>query len=334
MTENNRDEYLKQYTKDHKEEIRATKRKSYHKLKNQPEKVAYKEKYYEENKETILARSKEWKEKNKDYVKEQSKEYKEKNKEIIKIKNKEYKDKNKESIKIKNAEYRETHRKGIKRISKIKYAEKQITFLDGKYTKKSKIPKEDIINLLGGKCAQCNITDLDTLTVDHINNDGAKDKKEMNLNSSIKQVKKLIKEGWSLEQLKEKFQVLCWNHNCAKSYRGYFDLLDTELTYKQRWRLKLLREAYDLFGPCKTCDDTNLKYLTISHVHDDGAERKRNGEKCGTDLLNEFRKINWNESIKEDFCLECFNCNCSRQVRKQRNSSQRGINLTSPPHQP
>jgi hypothetical protein len=318
MTENNRDEYLKQYAQDHKEEIRATKRKSYHKLKNQPEKIEYRKEYYKKNKKPIQKRTKIWKEENKEEKKKKDKEYREKNKASIKIKRKEYKEKNKEVIKAKNAEYRNANRDEINEKNRAYLDGKRIKFLDGKYTKKSKIPKEDVINLLGGKCARCNITNLDMLTIDHINNEGHADRKEMKLNGALRQVKRLIKQGWSLEQLKEKFQVLCYNHNCAKSYRNYWDLSDKELSYKQRWRVKIWKEAYSFFGSCKTCGDPDIKFLTLSHVNDDGSERRKNGERMGTDLLIEFRGKNWPESIKKDFCLECWNCNCSRQVKKQR----------------
>jgi hypothetical protein len=80
----------------------------------------------------------------------------------------------------------------------------------------------------------------------------------------------------------------------------------------QKFRIKLQKEAFNFFGPCKTCGDTNLTHLTISHIHDNGAEKRKNREGGGTKLLQKFRNLGWPESLKEDYCLECFSCNCSK----------------------
>lgn len=59
------------------------------------------------------------------------------------------------------------------------------------------------------QCAQCNITDLDMLTIDHINNDGKIHRDQYGGKDSMANI--LRKEGYP-----PGFQVLCFNHNIKK----------------------------------------------------------------------------------------------------------------------
>jgi hypothetical protein len=173
---------------------------------------------------------------------------------------------------------------------------------------------------LGGECAMCGAKDPKLLTIDHIHNDGNVDRRRNGRSGGhafTLYVYQLIKKGISPQDLKKNYQLLCWNHNCTKTHRFYFDLPERELTYHQKRDICLWKEAYDFFGPCKTCGETDLRYLTVSHIHDNGAEKRRDGEKTGAGLLSKFRVQGWPESIKEDYCLECFNCNCSRGTKKK-----------------
>lgn len=58
----------------------------------------------------------------------------------------------------------------------------------------------------------CCISDLDMLCLDHINNNGAKHRKEMNIGSGIDTYRWLIKNAFP-----EGYQDLCWNHNTKKN---------------------------------------------------------------------------------------------------------------------
>ena len=62
-------------------------------------------KYYQENKEKVLAYHKQYYEQNKDKVKEQKKAYYEQNKDKLNEANKQYREQNKEAIKEKRKEY-------------------------------------------------------------------------------------------------------------------------------------------------------------------------------------------------------------------------------------
>jgi hypothetical protein len=214
----------------------------------------------------------------KEEIKNQKKKYYEDNKEIIKERQKEYNLKNKEQVKG----YNKGYRKNLKR---------------------------KVFDTLGGcKCFLCGDNISGHLTVDHIDNTGYIDKRiglgAGNLYSSI------VKGKYPQDKISN-LRVLCWNHNLSRR-REYLNVPSEDQTAAQRWQTKLWKEAFNFFGPCH-CGISDLKFLTISHIHNDGAERKRNGEpRGGLILLIKFRKLGWPESLKEDFCLECFNHNCEK----------------------
>ncbi len=77
--------------------------------------------------------------------------------------------------------------------------------------------KKKIIEAYGGKCTCCGESALEFLTIDHINNDGAADRKQNNKKSGGKLYRWLIKNNFP----KENYQLLCYNCNCAKGFFGY-----------------------------------------------------------------------------------------------------------------
>jgi transcriptional regulator with XRE-family HTH domain len=167
------------------------------------------------------------------------------------------------------------------------------------------------LNILGGcRCIECGDTDLSHLTIDHINGGGTQDRKRNKLFGTRFYIS-IAKGRYPPENLKD-LRVLCYNHNLGRQ-RGYLDIPLEKQNRRDRYRIKLWKEAFRFFGPCKTCGENELKFLSISHIHNDGAEHRRNGGGSGIELLAKFRKIGWKSSIRDDFCFECFNCNCSRK---------------------
>jgi hypothetical protein len=263
-----------------------------------------------------------------------------KTKEELKIYKKEYKLKNKEQIK----EYRLKHKEKINKRARERYAENpKLKATKQKYRQNNKeyisewhrerhlknkehdneiariyqknqkllafqkVSKKEIPT-----CEICGIDDLKLLTLDHKNNDGQKwrisrtgTKKDSGFYNLIIQDKINPEEFQSL-------QVLCFNCNCNKQ-RSYFDIPLKDQDYQKRYQIKIWNKALKFFGPCKTCGNSDIKNLTVSHIHNNGAELRRNGQNRGIILLANFNKQNWPESLKEDYCLECFNCNCSRR---------------------
>jgi hypothetical protein len=76
--------------------------------------------------------------------------------------------------------------------------------------------KMKIIEEYGGKCACCNENTPEFLTIDHINNNGAKERELTKQGSGGKIYRWLIKNGYP----KDNYQLLCYNCNCAKGFCG------------------------------------------------------------------------------------------------------------------
>ena len=164
------------------------------------------------------------------------------------------------------------------------------------------------LTAIGGcKCAICGNNNIEQLTIDHIDCSGHEDKKR---GLQTHRLHRAIVKGKLSEDHIKNLRCLCFNHNCSRT-RGYLDLEWKDQTPNQRHQAKLWREAFVFFGPCH-CGESELKFLTISHIHNDGAERRRKGEGSAKELLVSFRKLGWPESLKENYCIECFNHNCSR----------------------
>jgi len=199
------------------------------------------------------------------------------------------------------------------RINYLKeYRMKNDNIIKEKRAEKRKRTKIQAMEILGGcKCVICGDKNLSHLTLDHINNDGNLYRYERRFKniSGDKIYNHIVNGSVSEVELKD-LRVLCYNHNCAQR-REYLDLPRESQTKIQRKRTELWREVFTFFGPCH-CGESELKFLTISHIHNNGAERRRNGEGTGVELIRYFQKLGWTQSLKEDFCLECWNCNCSR----------------------
>jgi hypothetical protein len=240
-------------------------------------------------------------------MKEWNKKYREENKEILKEKQKEYGIKHKEQKK----EYDKDHRPEyyIKNIDKFKeYAEANKDKISKSQKERGIVLKRAALDVLGGcKCFACGDEILGHLTVDHIDNTGYVDRK-IGLKAST--LYSAVVKGEYPQDKISNLRVSCWNHNLSRR-RGYLDLPSENQTVGQRCNAKLWKEALEFFGPCR-CGISDLKFLSISHINNDGAERRKNGEPSAASLLSRFRQAGWPESLKEEFCLECFNHNCKK----------------------
>jgi hypothetical protein len=88
--------------------------------------------------------------------------------------------------------------------------------------------------------------------------------------------------------------------------------------YNRKSLLKLKREVMDAYGGCcACCGETELVFLTIDHVNDDGAEHRREMaaesgfeySQAGARTYRWLRKNNY----PDGFQVLCANCNCGKQ---------------------
>ena len=230
--------------------------------------------------------------------------YKDKEKE--KAYHRRYRKEHKEEIRKRNIEYREENKEELKELAKIRYIKNKEKINKNNKDLLIKI-KIQAFDILGGcKCVICGDEELSHLTIDHIDKTGYLDKK---IGFYSQRLYYAIALRRYPEEKLNNLRILCWNHNLGRN-KEYLNCENQ--TNNQRYQTKLWQEAYEFFGPCKSCGNSDLIHLTISHIHNDGAEKRRNGERTATHLLSKFHKQDWPESLKEDYCLECFSCNCSK----------------------
>ena len=172
-----------------------------------------------------------------------------------------------------------------------------------------------LIEKMGG-CAVCKSKDLRHMCIDHVHDDGGKRRAQGETPYIIR--RKLIDSGWDSEVMKD-YQMLCFTHNRVKELKRLESLwtyTPTAIAARQ-WRKKLNEECYEHLGKeCALCGyDEVPEVLQIDHIHDNGAELRRQGEPGGISLKLQFRKQGWPESIKLDYRMACPNCNCGRAYR-------------------
>jgi len=73
---------------------------------------------------------------------------------------------------------------------------------------------------------------------------------------------------------------------------------------------ELKMRVYEGYGcACNCCGEKNPAFLTIDHVKNDGAKRRKEGEGNGSKLYNKILR----ENFPCDFQLLCWNCNMGKR---------------------
>jgi len=165
-------------------------------------KKEYKSQWYQKNKERILGHHKEYRLDNLEQIKNRKKLYYENNKDEIlrKIKDHYHKKlKNDISYKMGRKDYHDKY-----------YLENknEVTRKHREYDRKH---RTECIDHYGGKCACCGENTYEFLSIDHINGNGLKHRREV---GDI--VRWLIKNNYP-----EGFRILCHNCNQALGHYGY-----------------------------------------------------------------------------------------------------------------
>jgi hypothetical protein len=193
----------------------------------------------------------------------QDKKYRDNNKDKLKIKKHEYYLKNREATIKRTTAYMHRNRDKA-RIWSTRVKNKVKTIVFSHYCDKGKIT-----------CQHCNkVEDLRILSIDHINGNGNKHRKEIGIGNKggYNFYRWLKRNGYP-----EGFQVLCFNCQYRKRRKEMAPENPTEQQKKAAARVRLIKlECLDHYGghSCP-CGEKDMDVLTLDHVNNDGADHRR-----------------------------------------------------------
>jgi len=171
----------------------------------------------------------------------------------------------------------------------------------------------DVIDSYGGKCACCGETRKEFLSVDHINGNGNKQKREIGVRDSTGLYRWLKQNNYP-----EGFQVLCFNCNMGK--RNFSVCPHNKEIFEKEFEAKLKKSSQAKYtwtlrtnvikgygGKCELCGEDNPHFLTIDHVNGEGGKER--------DILGSwrslYRKLRDENYPRDNYRLLCYNCNCA-----------------------
>lgn len=195
--------------------------------------------------------------------------------------------------------------------------------------------RNQVINLLGNRCVSCGCSELQSLCIDHINDDGSEERKKGI--SSITLFRNILKNG-----IGGRYQCLCFNCNLRKEIlkdRNHpllnltkkcptcLNVLDLSsfkvheretdgryyecrLCHKFR-NLVLKHEALESLGTSRcSCGIDDLLVLSVDHINEDGNNYRSDG--LGTQL---YRAILNRKIDISNLQVKCMNCNIKKHYK-------------------
>lgn len=258
---------------------------------------------------------------NKEKISEHKKEYRALNKEKLKVKKNEWYRSNLDKLSKQrrnrykfnpirerdlNRVYIALHREQVRGAAKRYRAKNKEQIAKNKRARVLDLRMKALIHYSGGtpQCSMCHIDKISMLCFDHINNDGAKQRREMHNGN--------IHEYLRKNNHPEGFRVLCWNCNFLERLRLNPPNPKNHAAIAYRAKLKQLVMDHYSNGPakCAICNISDIRILTIDHLAGSG-KRHRVGigaEKSGSKFYKWLRDNNF----PPGFRVLCFNHNCSK----------------------
>lgn len=145
-------------------------------------------------------------------------------------------------------------------------------------------------------CRNCRYNNIKALEIDHINNDGAKHRKE-------------IKGGhlysWLINNnFPDGFQVLCATCNALKRIESN---KNKKIIKGYRYNKKFIIIAHYTYGEmcCVKCNFNNIKGLQVDHINGNGNKHIKNLLKNGKDFYTWIIE----NDFPDDLQILCRNCN-------------------------
>lgn len=215
------------------------------------------------------------------------------------VKNREAYAANPEKYKVKSALYRVEHPDRVK-VASIRYREEKRTRINTRSRMRMDRLRRETILAYGGKCAICGEVITEFLCLDHINGDGAEDRRNGLIGSRLYAY--LREQDWP----KGRLRVLCYNCNFGLALHRAMSV--PQPVRQSRYTRGVKAEMIVAYGgQCACCGETNPLFLSIDHISGGGqAEREEHGR--GRVFYQYLKSLGY---PKDNYRLLCHNCNAS-----------------------
>lgn len=161
----------------------------------------------------------------------------------------------------------------------------------------------EVIKHYGGKCVCCGETEVNFLTLDHANGDGAAHRRTY----SGRLHNWIIRHGFPPE-----FQLLCWNCNWAKAmggcpHRGLAPIYAA--THSSAIQQEYRRQVLAAYGNhCVCCEEATTAFLVMDHIDGEGNQHRRELR------TNAIYPAIISEKFPNKYQILCRNCNWGKFI--------------------
>jgi Fe-S cluster biogenesis protein NfuA len=156
--------------------------------------------------------------------------------------------------------------------------------------------KKDIFIHYGGKCECCGIDNFSYLSVDHINNDGAKHRRELNLPAGSAFYGWIVKNNYP-----DGLRILCFNCNCSLGLNGY-------CPHQQKQIIDTKMKFYNESGTHVICRSCGIQLNDNNWYESRKREHKNICKKC-VNLDNRSQVIKLKSKVISAYGGACARCN-------------------------
>lgn len=153
----------------------------------------------------------------------------------------------------------------------------------------------------GGRCGSCGEDEVAFLVIDHINDDGADDRREWK--SKASDIHKWLKRN----SYPDGYQILCGNCNLKKERvrRRKQESKTKNSEYARKTREAARLEVLERYGPtCRCCGEIDADKLVIDHVNGGGSHEKQRYPARNIYLYLVCRQVDHSR-----YQVLCQNCN-------------------------
>lgn len=107
------------------------------------------------------------------------------------------------------------------------------------------------------------------------------------------------------------FKALCRKQRVEYAAKvGHEEMARRRAAAGKKTRLRLRAEMFAAYGnKCSCCGESEIEFLTLEHINNDGAAHKREVRGSGYMIWKDLKLRGW---PKEAYTLLCYNCNCAR----------------------